>query len=188
MLSSHRPFCHHARIQDNGINAKPIGTEEPTGTGAEVRKAPTLTPCVSADLIQIDAAHHRGQCIGVDISPNPPKDTDGRREGSGRGWVRELQGRWPGVFGVDGRPADGLQAPHRAPKALCGRPRPAPELLQGGLLVRRGGGHGGQRRAGGEQDVRKAPYHGQLHQLESPTGVCSAVGGGGLGGGTCRAR
>ena len=53
------------------------------------------------------------------LSPNPPKDTDGRREDSGRGWVRELQGRWPGV-GVDGRPADGLQSPHRAPKALCG--------------------------------------------------------------------
>ena len=33
------------------------------------------------------------------LSPNPPKDTDGRREGSGRGWVRELQGRWPGVLG-----------------------------------------------------------------------------------------
>ena len=33
------------------------------------------------------------------VSPNPPKDTDGRREGSGRGWVRELQGRWPGVLG-----------------------------------------------------------------------------------------
>ena len=30
----------------------------------------------------------------LDISPNPPKDTDGRREDSGRGWVRELQGRW----------------------------------------------------------------------------------------------
>ena len=53
------------------------------------------------------------------LSPNPPKDTDGRREDSGRGWVRELQGRWPGV-GVDGRPAAGLQSPHRAPKALCG--------------------------------------------------------------------
>ena len=48
------------------------------------------------------------------LNPNPPKDTDGRREDSGRGWVRELQGRWPGV-GVDGRPADGLQSPHRAP-------------------------------------------------------------------------
>ena len=33
------------------------------------------------------------------FSPNPPKDTDGRREDSGRGWVRELQGRWPGVLG-----------------------------------------------------------------------------------------
>ena len=54
-----------------------------------------------------------------ELSPNPPKDTDGRREDSGRGWVRELQGRRPGV-GVDGRPAAGLQSPHRAPKALCG--------------------------------------------------------------------
>ena len=33
------------------------------------------------------------------LSPNPPKDTDGRREDSGRGWVRELQGRWPGALG-----------------------------------------------------------------------------------------
>ena len=33
------------------------------------------------------------------LSPNPPKDTDGGREDSGRGWVRELQGRWPGVLG-----------------------------------------------------------------------------------------
>ena len=33
------------------------------------------------------------------LNPNPSKDTDGRREGSGRGWVRELQGRWPGVLG-----------------------------------------------------------------------------------------
>ena len=35
----------------------------------------------------------------ANLSPNPPKDTDGRREDSGRGWVRELQGRWPGVLG-----------------------------------------------------------------------------------------
>ena len=33
------------------------------------------------------------------LNPNPPKDTDGRHEGSGRGWVRELQGRWPGLLG-----------------------------------------------------------------------------------------
>ena len=37
--------------------------------------------------------------LGLHLSPNPPKDTDGRREDSGRGWVRELQGRWPGVLG-----------------------------------------------------------------------------------------
>ena len=37
--------------------------------------------------------------LAVLLSPNPPKDTDGRREDSGRGWVRELQGRWPGVLG-----------------------------------------------------------------------------------------
>ena len=35
----------------------------------------------------------------VPLNPNPPKDTDGRSEESGRGWVRELQGRWPGVLG-----------------------------------------------------------------------------------------
>ena len=32
----------------------------------------------------------------LQVSPNPPMDTDGRRENSGRG-VRELQGRWPGA-------------------------------------------------------------------------------------------
>ena len=37
-----------------------------------------------------------------DLNPDPPKDTDGRREDSGRGWVRELQGRWPGVLGLMG--------------------------------------------------------------------------------------
>ena len=37
--------------------------------------------------------------VHIILNPNPPKDTDGRREGSGRGWVRELQGRWPGVLG-----------------------------------------------------------------------------------------
>ena len=42
---------------------------------------------------------HLKEFLVIDLSPNPPKDTDGRREGSGRGWVRELQGRWPGVLG-----------------------------------------------------------------------------------------
>ena len=53
----------------------------------------------------IEVALHTAAPDGSDptrvlgLSPNPPKDTDGRREGSGRGWVRELQGRWPGVLG-----------------------------------------------------------------------------------------
>ena len=33
-----------------------------------------------------------GDKPGPTLSPNPPKDTDGRREESGRG-VRELQGK-----------------------------------------------------------------------------------------------
>ena len=42
----------------------------------------------------------RGELLDEDsLSPNPPKDTDGRREDSGREWVRELQGRWPGLLG-----------------------------------------------------------------------------------------
>ena len=31
--------------------------------------------------------------LAESLSPNPPKDTDGRREESGRGGVRELQGK-----------------------------------------------------------------------------------------------
>ena len=34
--------------------------------------------------------------FGLPFSPNPPKDTDGRREDRRRG-MRELQGRWPGL-------------------------------------------------------------------------------------------
>ena len=48
-----------------------------------------VTEAVNATLLAMEPS----------LSPNPPKDTDGRREGSGRGWVRELQGRWPGVLG-----------------------------------------------------------------------------------------
>ena len=49
------------------------------------------------------------------ISPNPPKDTDGRREDSGRG-VRELPGRWPGLhwgrWEVGGRSSVAAQGPY----------------------------------------------------------------------------
>ena len=56
------------------------------------------------EIIRRQVAVHDGLEVksmgdGFMLTPNPPKDTDGRREGSGRGWVRELQGRWPGVLG-----------------------------------------------------------------------------------------
>ena len=56
----------------------------------------------------------------LSLSPNPPKDTDGRREGSGRGVGEGATGEMAWALGVDGRSADGLQSPHRARKALCG--------------------------------------------------------------------
>ena len=46
-----------------------------------------------------DTGYRNGYGRARRLTPNPPKDTDGRREDSGRGWVRELQGRWPGVLG-----------------------------------------------------------------------------------------
>ena len=55
-------------------------------------------PVQLADMAPPEAAQEGSQS-GGSLSPNPPKDTDGRREDSGRGWVRELQGRWPGVLG-----------------------------------------------------------------------------------------
>ena len=49
------------------------------------------------------------------LSPNPPKETAGRREDSGR-WVRELQGRWPGLhwgrWKVGGRSSAAAQCPY----------------------------------------------------------------------------
>ena len=41
-------------------------------------------------LLSQDGANEAAH--GRPVSPNPPKDTDGRREESGR-WVRELQGK-----------------------------------------------------------------------------------------------
>ena len=55
-------------------------------------------PLVSAGVV-FGMDRLSSESVPFSLSPNPPKDTDGRREGSGRGWVRELQGRWPGVLG-----------------------------------------------------------------------------------------
>ncbi len=50
-------------------------------------------------FIRLTPAGSESGAASGPFTPNPPKDTDGRREDSGRGWVRELQGRWPGVLG-----------------------------------------------------------------------------------------
>ena len=96
----------------------PISTPVPTPTPTPT-PIPTPTPVPSittpADAVaavwgfvvpcatSIDLGDLEAQCDPRSrqfvVSPNPPKDTDGRREDSGRGWVRELQGRWPGVLG-----------------------------------------------------------------------------------------
>ena len=74
------------------------------------------------------------------LSPNPPKDTDGRREDSGRG-VRELQGRWPGLhwgrWEVGGRSSVAAQGPYgRLRELRCAGWR---EDTQQGTLADRGG-------------------------------------------------
>ena len=53
------------------------------------------------------------------LSPNPPKETAGRREDSGR-WVRELQGRWPGLHWGRWKVGGRSKPPHSAPMAVCG--------------------------------------------------------------------
>ena len=65
---------------------------------ARKRVAEYLHGHVQSKLLALQYYLSRCQEL-LTVSPNPPKDTDGRREGSGRGWVRELQGRWPGVLG-----------------------------------------------------------------------------------------
>ena len=74
------------------------------------------------------------------VNPNPPKDTDGRREDSGRG-VRELQGRWPGLhwgrWEVGGRSSVAAQGPYgRLRELRCAGWR---ENTQQGTLADRGG-------------------------------------------------
>ena len=74
------------------------------------------------------------------VNPNPPKDTEGRREDSGRG-VRELQGRWPGLhwgrWEVGGRSSVAAQGPYgRLRELRCAGWR---ENTQQGTLADRGG-------------------------------------------------
>ena len=101
-----------------------IGTSEKDGpamnAGSSTDPAEITPSFVYTRILPMPCGVILSLSEGTIVNPNPPKDTDGRREDSGRGWVRELQGRWPGVLGVDGRPADGLQSPHRALRPYAG--------------------------------------------------------------------
>ena len=50
-------------------------------------------------VINVDTDRDRIHQLQDGRCPIYPESTEGRREDSGRGWVRELQGRWPGVLG-----------------------------------------------------------------------------------------
>ena len=75
------------------------------------KRYPKLPLAAGIDLFFIETV---SSTIEIKSRAVNPESTEGRREDSGRGWVRELQGRWPGV-GVDGRAVEGLQSLHRAP-------------------------------------------------------------------------
>ena len=109
----------------------------------------TLNPPFDSNLLSLgrDAVRPRllklSEFLGdasSPVSPNPPKDTDGRREDSGRG-VRELQGRWPGLhwgrWEVGGRSSVAAQGPYgRLRELRCAGWR---ENTQQGTLADRGG-------------------------------------------------
>ena len=88
----------------------------------------------------------RGRQPRLVFSPNPPKDTDGRREGSGRGWVRELQGRWPGLLGPHRR-WEGGGGSSVAAQGPDGRVRPYAGVAMRGMA--RGYAAGDSRDRGG---------------------------------------
>ena len=96
------------KASDSGIF---VGSTARAASGGLDREVSRLVPegfivrC-SRDSLLILGSNDLGSLFGayellerLGVSPNPPEDTDGRREDSGRGWVRELQGRWPGVLG-----------------------------------------------------------------------------------------
>ena len=80
------------------LRSKGVDVEE-TGDGVMLYGGDGPLAHVESVLDGMQVTRRPGNLEDVFLSPNPPKDTDGRREGSGRGWVRELQGRWPGLLG-----------------------------------------------------------------------------------------
>ena len=92
---------HTAKYTLVGATTPKTLVREFDGNSIEIaRNAVSVTFSRSGGVLVLNLTVQVGGVTkSTSLSPNPPKDTDGRREGSGRGWVRELQGRWPGVLG-----------------------------------------------------------------------------------------
>ena len=122
-----------APVQDR-IRGQRIAIIGLGGTGAHLLDLIAKTPVSEIHLLDSDCVDWHT------LNPNPPKDTDGRREDSGRG-VRELQGRWPGLhwgrWEVGGRSSVAAQGPYgRLRELRCAGWR---ENTQQGTLADRGG-------------------------------------------------
>ena len=90
-----------ALVEKHGVSAQNVGKITVKGNRMELTNHYNPDPknkfaAVQSNHYCVARAITDGKLL---LSSNPPKDTDGRREDSGRGWVRELQGRWPGVLG-----------------------------------------------------------------------------------------
>ena len=90
------------------------------GGQAEVPNRPASAG-VRVSLSRLSRLSGSHKCrFHLGFSPNPPMDTYGRRENSGRG-VRELRGRWPGLYWGRWETGEGLQSSHGGHMAACGR-------------------------------------------------------------------
>ena len=83
-------------LEASGVPSGPINDLGQVYSDPQIRARNML---VEQEDPELGRLKYIGIPVKLSLTPNPPKDTDGRREDSGRGWVRELQGRWPGVLG-----------------------------------------------------------------------------------------
>ena len=96
------------------LESQGLRLREGTIVDASIIEAPSSTKNRAGD--RDPEMHQTKKGNEWHFGPNPPKDTDGRREDRGRGGVRELQGGWPGLhwgrWEVSGRSSAAAQGPY----------------------------------------------------------------------------